>query len=81
MIQCGICYGSVAMKGGGIEGSKKAACLSSVSLVATQAWDLVDDFAQLYSCDGGFTVNQVGSQGGVRLVGNLDIVGVESSSY
>ncbi len=55
--------------------------MSSVSLVAIQAWDLVDDFAPLYGWDEVFNVNQVGSRGGVGLVGNLDIVGVESSSY
>ncbi len=59
--------------------SEKAACLSS--LITTPAWDLVDDFAPLYGLDGIFNVNQVGSQGRVGLVGNLDIVGVESSSY
>ncbi len=61
--------------------SEKAACLSSVSLITTRAWDLVDDFAPRYGLDGIFNVNQVGSQGRVGLVGNLDIVGVESSSY
>ncbi len=61
--------------------SEKAACLSSVSLVATLTWDLVDDFAPLKGWDGVFNVNQVGSHGKVGLVGNLDIVGVESSSY
>ncbi len=39
----------------------------------------VDDFAPLKGWDGVFNVNQVGSQGGVGLVGNL--VGVESSNY
>ncbi len=58
--------------------SEKAACLSSVSLIATRAWDLLDDFAPLKGWDGVFNVNQVGSQGGVGLVGNLDIVGIES---
>ncbi len=55
--------------------------MSSVSLVATRAWDLVDDVAPLQGWDGVFNVSQVGSRGGVGLVGNLDIVGVESSSY
>ncbi len=63
------------------EPSEKAARLSSVSLVATRAWDFADDFAPLYGWDGVFNVNQVGSQGGVGLVGNLGIAGVESSSY
>ncbi len=61
--------------------SDKAACLSSVSLIATRAWDLVDDLATLQGWDGAFNVNQIGSQGGVGFVGNLDIIGVESSSY
>ncbi len=61
--------------------SEKAACLSSVGLIATRAWDLVDDLATLLGWDGVFNVNQIGSQGGVGFVGNLDIVGVESSSY
>ncbi len=61
--------------------SEKAACMSSVSLIATRAWDLVEDFAPLEGWDGVFNMNQVGSQGGVGLVSNLDIVGVESSSY
>ncbi len=60
--------------------SEKAACLSSVSLIATRAWDLVDDFATLQGWNGVFNVNQIGSQGGVGFVGNLDIVGVGSSS-
>ncbi len=58
--------------------SEKAARLSSVSPITTRAWDLVDDFARLKGWDGVFNVNQVGSQGSVRLVGNLDFVGVES---
>ncbi len=61
--------------------SEKAACLFSVSLITTRACDLVDDFASLYCLDGIFNVNQVGFQGRVGLVVNLDILGVESSSY
>ncbi len=60
---------------------EKAACLSGVSLIATRAWDLVNDLATLKGWCGVFNVNQIGSQGGVGLVGKLDIVGVESSSY
>ncbi len=61
--------------------SEKVACLSSVSLIATRAWDLVDDLATLSGWDGVVNVNQIEFQGGVGFVGNLDIVGVESSSY
>ncbi len=48
---------------------------------ATQAWDLVDDFAALKGWNGVLHVNQVESQHGVGHVGTLDIFGVESSSY
>ncbi len=52
--------------------SEKAACLSSVSPNATQAWDLIDGFASLEGLDGVLNVNQVGSQGRVGLVANFD---------
>ncbi len=51
--------------------SEKVACLFSINLIKTRAWDLVDDLMTLWGWDGVFNVNQIGSQGGVGFVGNL----------
>ncbi len=61
--------------------SGKPACFPSVSPITTRAWDLVDDFASLYSWDRVQNVNQVRSQGRVGLRGDLEVEGVEPSGF